>query len=89
MKIFVIGCTSFISLFCSPIAFASIGWKYVLVFVFWDAFEAVIWHIYCVETVGYTLEELDEIFSAPNPVKASKQTKKVLVKDEQVVVLEE
>ena len=60
----------------------------MLVFVFWDAFEAIVWHVYCVETVGYTLEELDEIFSAPDPVKASKQTKKILVKDE-VVVLEE
>ena len=39
--------------------------------------EAVIWYFFCVETVGYTLEELDEIFSAPNPVKASVQKKKV------------
>ncbi|KLO11655.1 general substrate transporter [Schizopora paradoxa] len=71
MKIFIISCTSFINLFCTPIAYGRIGWKYILVFVFWDAFEAVIWHFFCVETVGYTLEEMDEIFSAENPVKAS------------------
>jgi hypothetical protein len=41
--------------------------------------EAVVWYFLCVETVGYTLEELDEIFSAPNPVKASVQKKKVHV----------
>ncbi|KAL5478685.1 hypothetical protein ACEPAI_1962 [Sanghuangporus weigelae] len=89
MKIFVIGCTSFISLFCSPIAFGQIGWKYILVFVFWDAFEAAVWYFLCVETNGYTLEELDEIFSASNPVKASKRTKKIAVKENQVIVVED
>ncbi|PAV20274.1 MFS lactose permease [Pyrrhoderma noxium] len=80
MKIFVISCTSFINLFCTPIAFGRVGWKYILVFVFWDAFEALIWYFFCVETVGYTLEELDQVFSAPNPVKASIQKKKVVIK---------
>ncbi|KAI0052176.1 general substrate transporter [Auriscalpium vulgare] len=79
MKIFVISCTSFINLFCTPIAYGRIGWKYVLVFVGWDAFETVIWHFFCVETQGRTLEELDEVFSAPNPVKASIQKRKVVV----------
>ena len=89
MKIFVIACTSFISLFCSPIAFGRIGWKYILVFIFWDAFEAVIWYFFCVETCGYTLEEMDEIFSAPNPAKASKRTKKVVIKEKEVIVVED
>ncbi|KAL5478802.1 hypothetical protein ACEPAI_2079 [Sanghuangporus weigelae] len=87
MKIFIISCTSFINLFCTPIAFGRIGWKYIIVFVFWDAFEAVIWYFFCVETVGFTLEELDEIFSAPNPVKASTQKKKIAVKKTGDVVL--
>ncbi|EJD05087.1 general substrate transporter [Fomitiporia mediterranea MF3/22] len=80
VKIFIISCTSFINLFCTPIAYGRIGWKYILVFVFWDAFETVIWYFFCVETVGFTLEELDEIFSAPNPIKASTQKKKIVVK---------
>ncbi|KAL5520467.1 hypothetical protein ACEPAG_9691 [Sanghuangporus baumii] len=87
MKIFIISCTSFINLFCTPIAFGRIGWKYIIVFVFWDAFEAVIWYFFCVETVGYTLEELDEIFSAPNPVKASTQKKKIAAKKTGDVVI--
>ena len=73
MKIFIIGCTSFLSLFLSPIAFGNIGWKYILVFVFWDAFEAVVWYLYAVETVGFTLEELDEVFGSANPVETSKK----------------
>ncbi|THH08760.1 hypothetical protein EW145_g2484 [Phellinidium pouzarii] len=81
MKILVISCTSFINLFCTPIAYGKIGWKYILVFVFWDAFETVIWYFFCVETVGFTLEELDEIFASPNPVKASTRKKKVVIKE--------
>lgn len=78
MKIFIISCTSFINLFCTPIAYGAIGWKYILVFVFWDAFEAVVWYRLCVETVGFTLEELQEIFDAPNPPAASQRKKKVV-----------
>ena len=89
MKIFIISCTSLINLFCTPIAFGRMGWKYILVFVFWDAFEAVIWYLFCVETCGYTLEELDEIFSVPNPVKASKRTKRIAIKEDRVVVVED
>lgn len=33
----------FINLFAGPIALASIGYRYIFVFVFWDAFEAVCW----------------------------------------------
>ncbi|KAA1473302.1 general substrate transporter [Dentipellis sp. KUC8613] len=78
-KIFIISCTSFINLFCTPIAYGRIGWKYVLVYVGWDAFETVIWYFFCVETQGRTLEELDEIFSSQYPVKASKQKRKVVI----------
>jgi len=87
MKIFVISCTSFINLFCTPIAYGRIGWKYVLVFVFWDAFESVIWYFFCVETQGRILEELDEIFSAPDPVKASKQKKRIAIDDDGAILV--
>jgi len=39
--------------------------------VFWDLFEFVFIYFFFVETKGRTLEELDEIFEAPNPRKAS------------------
>ena len=41
------------------------------------------------ETCGYTLEELDEIFSAGNPVEASKRTKRIVVKEREVIVVED
>ncbi|KAI0264911.1 general substrate transporter [Gloeopeniophorella convolvens] len=74
---FVVGCTSFINLFCTPIAFGKMGWKFILVFVGWDTFETVMWYFLCVETHGRTLEELDEIFSSPNPVATSKRKRQM------------
>ncbi|KDQ20610.1 hypothetical protein BOTBODRAFT_61717 [Botryobasidium botryosum FD-172 SS1] len=79
MKILVISCTSFINLFCIPIGLANIQWRFMLVYVFWDLIETVIWYFFCVETLGRTLEELDEVFSAPYPVKASTAKRKVAI----------
>jgi len=55
-------------------------WGACLIFVnrFWDLFEAAFIYLFFVETKGRTLEELDEVFEAPNPRKAS--TKKSLVR---------
>ena len=48
-------------------------------FVFWDIFEFVFIYFFFVETKGRTLEELDVVFEAENPRKAS--TKAVIVQD--------
>jgi len=40
-------------------------------FVFWDLFEAGFIYLFFVETRGRTLEELEEVFQAGNPRKAS------------------
>jgi len=45
---------------------------------FWDLFEAAFIYLFFVETKGRTLEELDEVFEAPNPRKAS--TKKSFIR---------
>lgn len=50
-----------------------------LLFAFWDLFEFVFIYFFFVETKGRTLEELDQIFEAANPRKAS-TTKTVLKK---------
>jgi hypothetical protein len=46
-------------------------------FVFWDCFEFAFMYFFFVETKGLTLEEMDEIFEAKNPRKASTDVKKV------------
>ncbi|TDL21123.1 general substrate transporter [Rickenella mellea] len=75
--VFIIYGITLVNLFVIPIAFDRIGWKYILPFVAWDLLETIIWYFLCVETAGRTLEELHEIFCAPNPVKASIEKKKL------------
>ncbi|KZT61065.1 general substrate transporter [Calocera cornea HHB12733] len=77
----VCGAFSFINTFAGPIALANITYNYIYFFVGWDLFECIIWYFFGVETLGRTIEELDEIFSAPNPVKASIANRDVIVDD--------
>ncbi|EFX04227.1 major facilitator superfamily transporter lactose [Grosmannia clavigera kw1407] len=58
-------------------AFQGIGYYFYLVFVFWDLFEGVFIYFYFPETKDRTLEELEEVFSAPNPVKKSLEKRDV------------
>lgn len=52
-------------------------------FAFWDTFEMTFMYFFFVETKGFTLEELDVIFEAKNPrkasVKAVKARKRIIV----------
>jgi len=62
-----------------PICLQAIGWKTYIVFTIWCAIQAsVIWWA-IPETKNRTLEELDEIFNDPHPVRASLKKKKVAV----------
>lgn len=70
---------SFVNTYAGPIALQNIKYNYVFIFVGWDVIETVIWYLICVETVGRTLEELEEIFNQRNPVKASKQKRTIAI----------
>ncbi|KIW33267.1 uncharacterized protein PV07_00134 [Cladophialophora immunda] len=52
-------------------AFANIRYYFYLVFVFWDLVEWSVMYFFFPETKDRTLEELAEVFEAPNPVKKS------------------
>lgn len=64
-------CLAFVNQFCFPISLHDIGWKTYIVFIAWDLVQATISYFFSVETKGRSLEEMTEIFEAPNPVKAS------------------
>ncbi|GJC78937.1 lactose permease [Colletotrichum liriopes] len=70
------GAAGFLNTFVGPIALSSIGYWFYVFFVAWDSFEILFMYFFFVETKGFTLEELDEVFEAKNPRKASVQAKK-------------
>ncbi|KAJ8133592.1 hypothetical protein O1611_g27 [Lasiodiplodia mahajangana] len=72
------GAAGFLNTFVAPIALSSIGYWFYVFFVFWDTFEFSFIYFFFVETKGLTLEELDVIFEADNPRKASVAAKKRL-----------
>jgi sugar porter (SP) family MFS transporter len=47
------------------------AWKFDAFYLVFNAFAAVVIYFTFVETKGYTLEKIDEIFEDPNPVKKS------------------
>ncbi|CAE6416392.1 unnamed protein product [Rhizoctonia solani] len=71
MTTLVLNLASLFNTYAIPIALEKIGWKTYLVFVAWDIFETICIYFFAVETKQKTLEEMAEIFEAPNPVKAS------------------
>ncbi|KAF3386839.1 Lactose permease [Penicillium rolfsii] len=52
-------------------AFQKLGYYFYAVFIAWDLIETVVIYFWFPETKERTLEELEEVFSAPNPVKKS------------------
>jgi hypothetical protein len=86
----IVSLFGFINTYAGPIALQNMGNKYIFVFVAWDLIEAVVWFFCGVETVGKTLEELEEAYNAPYPPFASrKKTKIAVTADNRVVELVE
>jgi len=82
MYFVVVGVMLFINLYCTPIALQNISYNYVFIFVGWDTIESVLWYFFCVETLGRTLEELEEVFSTPWPPRAGQKLHKILERDD-------
>jgi len=78
----------FINTYAGPIALANIKNNYTYVFVGWDIIESVLWALLGVETVGRTLEELEEIYNAPYPPFASRRLKKATLQDGHIHIID-
>ena len=63
--------------YASGPAFEKIGFYFYIVFVIWDLVEFVVIYFFFVETKDRTLEELDEVFADPHPVKRSLEKRSV------------
>lgn len=72
---FFTACASAIISYSSGPAFQNIKYYFYIVFICWDVMELIVIYFFWPETKDRTLEELDEVFQAPNPVKRSLQPK--------------
>lgn len=79
---FMINCANVVNVYVPPIALARSGWRFYIFYIVWDAFGIVIVYFFFVETKGRSLEELDQLFEAKNPKKASLVMRKVIVNND-------
>jgi hypothetical protein len=76
---FMMNAVKVINTYVPPIAIANSGWRFYILYVVWDAFGVIIIYFFFVETRGRSLEELDQLFEAENPVKASLEVRHAIV----------
>ncbi|KAH9480303.1 Lactose permease [Psilocybe cubensis] len=62
-----------INTFGLPVALQKLGWKVYLIFLIWDVFEVIVIYFFVVETKGFTLEEINEVFEDDSPRKYSER----------------
>ena len=62
-------------------AIGVIGWHIYIILACWNIVQGVFIYFFAVETNNRTLEDLTEIFEAPNPRKKSTESQQVLVSD--------
>ncbi|KAJ9629501.1 hypothetical protein H2203_001875 [Taxawa tesnikishii (nom. ined.)] len=75
--------------FAWPVALEKIGWHTYIIFIIWCAVQWAVFYFFLPETKKRTLEELDKIFEAKNPVKASLVAHKVALDHEGTVLASE
>ena len=77
MHVIFANLAGFINTFANSVGLERWGYKYYFVFVVWNCCAATLWFLFCVETRGRTLEELDEVFNQPWPAMASARKRKI------------
>ncbi len=86
---FAVSAGGMLNQFAWPIALAQIQWKTYICFTIWCAVQGTVFYFFMPETRKRTLEELDRIFEARNPVKASLAKREVAVDAEGAIVASE
>jgi len=88
----LINIANFFNTYVPPVAIRNVGWRFYLFYACWDALGVVTIYFTFVETKGRNLEEIEQIFASPHPVKASLEKTKAAVRydgDTKVAVSDE
>ncbi|KAG5743073.1 hypothetical protein H9Q70_014213 [Fusarium xylarioides] len=78
---FFSGISGFINTYATPVALQKIGWKTYTIFLILHFVKWGMMYFALVKTKGRSLEEIDNIFKSPSPVKTSKQKHEVYIKE--------
>jgi hypothetical protein len=70
---------SFINTYAAPVGITNSHWKFYILYLVVDALGVVTIYFTFVETKGRSLEEIDEIYTDPYPVKRSLQKRQVVI----------
>jgi Na+/melibiose symporter-like transporter len=62
---------NFLNTYLPPVAIQNVGYKFYLFYVCWDFLGIVVMYFTFIETKNRSLEEIEEIFNDPHPVRAS------------------
>ena len=68
---FMVNVVNVLNTYVPPVAIANTSWRFYILYVVFDAFGVIIIYFFFVETRGRSLEELDQLFEARDPVKES------------------
>ncbi|MCJ1314114.1 hypothetical protein MMC25_007794 [Agyrium rufum] len=69
---------SFINTYAAPVGITNSGWKFYFLYLAIDVTGILFIYLFFVETKGRSLEEIDDLFEDPHPVRASKAKQKVV-----------
>ncbi|KAH8833252.1 general substrate transporter [Flagelloscypha sp. PMI_526] len=86
VHILISNIAGFINTFGNSVGLADLGPNYYWVFVAWNWCAALLWYLFCVETRGRTLEELEEVFEQPWPARYSAKKVKVAIQEDGNIV---
>ena len=85
----VVNAAGLLNSYAWPISLARIGWHTYIIFMIWCAIQLTVFYFLMPETKKRTLEELDKIFEARRPVKASLVPHKLAVDNEGTILASE
>lgn len=83
----MVNAVNVLNTYVPPIAIARSSYRFYILYVVWDAFGALVIYLIFVETKGRNLEEMDDLFESPNPVKKSLELDKVKIRGDGTVKL--
>jgi len=73
----MVNAVNVLNTYVPPVAIANSGWRFYILYIVIDAFGVVVIYFTFVETHGWNLEEIEQLFKSKSPLKESLRRKTV------------